>query len=741
MSHSSASLSKFSRFGRHSRSFRVTSTFLRRQLWVWPLIAAVVLAGLAWWVNDAVETVMRKQVAAELTAIRDADVTALRVWMKQQEADVKVLAMSDRIRPAVTELLAHADSDAALRQSPRQAELRAFLGPRMKVFGYTDFFVFAPSRKVIASSQDATIGVILTGYRGDLVEKALQRGAFVSRPFRSPFLYPDENGELRADRPTIVAGATTLDNQGRAQAVLSFRIRPEAEFTEILQVARLGKSGETFAFDAKGLLLSQSRFDDDLKEMGLLADLPDSHSVLTLELRDPGVNMTDGARPSLKRADQPLTKLVAAAVSGTSGVNVTGFRDYRGVPSVGAWGWLPDFEFGVSAKVDAAEAFRPLYVLRSVFWGLLALLVLSAAGIFAFMVYAAQQQYAAQKATLEARRLGQYTLEEKIGAGGMGSVYRARHAMLRRPTAVKLLDPEKMSPNSIARFEREVQLTSQLNHPNTITVYDYGRTSEGVFYYAMEYLEGITFHDLVSQYGPLPEGRVVHLLRQLCGSLAEAHACGLIHRDVKPANLILTCRGGIDDLVKVLDFGLVKAFGGEQDDRLTANHSLTGTPSYMSPEAISHPDTIDVRTDIYAVGAVGYFLLTKTPVFKADGLVELCRKHVQEQPESPSQRLGKRVSAAFEQVLLACLAKKPEDRPASAAVLLQALEQLEPDPPWSRADAHAWWAEFRSAAAEGSVPSVSESGIEIIQTVITGEDSVAGAVGDNLPRGGPAATE
>jgi serine/threonine protein kinase len=262
-----------------------------------------------------------------------------------------------------------------------------------------------------------------------------------------------------------------------------------------------------------------------------------------------------------------------------------------------------------------------------------------------------------------------------------------------------------------------------LNHPNTITVYDYGRTSDGVFYYAMEYLEGITFHDLVSEYGALPEGRVVHLLRQLAGSLAEAHASGLIHRDVKPANLILTCRGGVCDLVKVLDFGLVKAFGGEQDDRLTASHTLTGTPSYMSPEAIAHPDTIDVRTDIYAVGAVGYFLLTGTPVFTGDGLVELCRKHIQEQPEPPSQRLGKPVSAALEQVLLSCLAKKREDRPASAAVLLEALERLEPDPPWSRAEAQAWWSNFKSPSVEVSAPSVSTSGIEVMQTVITGEGS------------------
>jgi eukaryotic-like serine/threonine-protein kinase len=731
MTKTSPSLSKFSRFGRHSRSFQVTGTFLRRQLWLWPLIGAVVLVGVAWWVNSAVETVMRKQVASELVAIRDADVTALRVWMKQQQADAKVLAMSDRIRPAVTELIAHANSDAALRESPRQAELRAFLVPRMKFFGFTDFFVFSPSRKVIASSQDATIGAVLTGYRGDLIAKALATGSLISRPFRSPFLYPDEKGELRAERPTIVAAAAIPDDKGHTQAILSMRIRPEAEFTQILQMARCGQTGETFAFDDKGLILSQSRFDDDLKQVGLLADVGDTNSVLTLELRDPGVNMMNGERPSQKRADQPLTKMVVSAVSGEDGVNVDGYRDYRGVPSVGAWSWLPEYEFGIAAKADAAEAFRPLYVLRNVFWGLLGLLVLSAGGIFAFMVYAARQQLVAQKASLEARRLGQYTLEEKIGAGGMGSVYRARHAMLRRPTAVKLLDPEKMSPNAIARFEREVQLTSQLNHPNTITVYDYGRTSEGVFFYAMEFLQGITFHDLVSEYGALPEGRVIHLLRQLCGSLAEAHASGLIHRDVKPANLILTCRGGVSDLVKVLDFGLVKAFGSDQDDRLTANHALTGTPSYMSPEAISHPDTIDVRTDIYAVGAVGYYLVTGTPVFTGNGLIELCRKHLQEAPEPPSKRLGKPVSAQFEQLLLKCLAKKREDRPASAAVLLEALEELHPDPPWTREDARDWWNDFNSASVEHT-NSPSTSGIEIIQTVIAGQGTGDGSVEVNI---------
>jgi hypothetical protein len=727
-----------SRIGRGSGSLQATGTFLRRQLWAWPLLAAVVLAGLAWWVNRAVEGVMREQVAAELTTILNADVTALRVWMKEQEANAKILAVAEPVRPAVRELVALAQgkdaSETALRLSPRQAELRAFLGPRLKIFGYTDFFVIMPSVRVVASSQDAPIGMTLQGHRADFFHKVLRTRASVSRPFRSNLLYPDEHGELRAGLPTITAAAVIPDDDGQPLAVLGLRIRPEAEFTDILQVARSGQSGETFAFDDKGLLLSQSRFDEDLKRVGLLADLPDSHSVLTLELRDPGVNMMAGGRPALKRADQPLTRLVESAVSGESGINVTGFRDYRGVSSAGAWTWLPEYEFGVGTKVDAAEAFRPLSLLRALFWGLFGLLVLSAAGIYGFMMYAARQQQAAQTAALEARQLGQYALEDKIGAGGMGSVYRARHAMLRRPTAVKLLDPEKVSATTIARFEREVQLTSRLNHPNTITVYDYGRTPEGIFYYAMEYLEGINFDDLVARFGPLPEGRVVHLLRQVCGSLAEAHAVGLIHRDIKPANLILTCRGGVYDLVKVLDFGLVKAFGAGFDDQLTATHSLTGTPRYMSPEAIEQPETVDARTDIYAIGAVGYFLLTGTTVFTATSLVELCRQHVQVAPEPPSRRLGRSVSPALEKLILCCLAKKRDDRPASAAVLLDELEKLEPARPWTRADAQAWWEAFQRAQGQIAAspnPPDSVGGETVAQPTGAGPDggSLAGTSG------------
>lgn len=415
-----------------------------------------------------------------------------------------------------------------------------------------------------------------------------------------------------------------------------------------------------------------------------------------MELRDPQVNMAAGERAPIPRAQQPLTRMAADAVEGKIGLDVDGYRNYRGVPVVGAWTWLGDYDFGVATEVDAAEAYEPLRVLRFAFGLLMALLGVSAVAIFLFTIIMARQEVAVHRAVLAAKQLGQYTLQEKIGAGGMGAVYKARHALLARPTAVKLLEPDKISEIAVARFEREVQLTSQLNHPNTIAIYDFGRTPDGVFYYAMEYLDGINLEDLVARFGPLPEGRVINILRQTCGSLGEAHALGLIHRDVKPANIVLNLRGGVADFVKVLDFGLARAVGVEAEARLTAANIVTGTPLYLAPEAIERPASSDARADLYALGAVAYYLLTGVPVFTGRSLVEICMAHVKTPPIPPSARLGKPISPRLESVILKCLAKASRDRYLSAADLDAALGECAIECPWPTAEAQKWWRQYQT---------------------------------------------
>jgi eukaryotic-like serine/threonine-protein kinase len=299
--------------------------------------------------------------------------------------------------------------------------------------------------------------------------------------------------------------------------------------------------------------------------------------------------------------------------------------------------------------------------------------------------------YGLRREIAQVRRLGQYTLERLIGEGGMGSVYAARHALLRRPTAVKLLSAERAGPESIARFEREVQLTSALTHPNTVAVYDYGRTPDGTFYYAMEYIPGLSLEELVQRFGPQPPARVVHVLLQAVDALSEAHAVGLVHRDVKPANILLCRRGGRADVVKLVDFGLVKDIGHEQAPALSRAHTLAGTPLYIAPESINDPDGVDHRVDIYAIGAVGYFLLTGSPPFEGKGVVEICSHHLHTAPVPPSKRVDTAIPAELEQLLLACLAKKPADRPQSARQLRELLSRSGRELDWTEADAEGWW--------------------------------------------------
>jgi eukaryotic-like serine/threonine-protein kinase len=303
------------------------------------------------------------------------------------------------------------------------------------------------------------------------------------------------------------------------------------------------------------------------------------------------------------------------------------------------------------------------------------------------------------------RRLGQYTLEHKIGSGGMGVVYRASHAMLRRPTAIKLLPPDRAGQASLVRFEREVQMTAQLSHPNTVAVYDYGRTPDGVFYYAMEYLDGINLEELVREYGPQPAGRVVAILDQVCGALAEAHELGLVHRDIKPANIILTERGGEPDVAKVLDFGLVKPVAPDAAGvTLSGSAVLAGTPLYMSPEAMMTPDSGDPRSDLYAIGAVAYYLLTAHPVFEADSVAEIVGHHLHTEPVTPSRRTSHRIPADLEALVLRCLRKTPQQRPQSARALRDALRHCVIQP-WTSDDATSWWRTFRAKERTSEVRS------------------------------------
>jgi eukaryotic-like serine/threonine-protein kinase len=324
-----------------------------------------------------------------------------------------------------------------------------------------------------------------------------------------------------------------------------------------------------------------------------------------------------------------------------------------------------------------------------------------------FSIYGSHKISVLRQQAFEARRLGQYRIKHRLGVGGMGEVYLAEHVLLRRPCALKLIRPERAGdPTNLARFEREVRATAALTHPNIVEIFDYGRPDDGTFYYAMEYLPGLSLHELVRRYGSLPPERAVHLLRQVCGALQEAHAAALSHRDVKPGNILVCQRVGQHDVAKLLDFGLVRAHGlAGSGEKLTQEGAIAGTPAYTSPEQAAGKSDVDARSDLYSLGAVAYFLLTGRPPFVRDSAVQTLAAHLGEPVVAPDWHRPD-VPADLQAVVLRCLEKAPARRFPDADELAQALARCRCADQWTREQAAAWWRDYAAGdqqeASEGA---------------------------------------
>ncbi len=337
------------------------------------------------------------------------------------------------------------------------------------------------------------------------------------------------------------------------------------------------------------------------------------------------------------------------------------------------------------------------------------------AGAIGVACVASRVNLGLRRRSYEAGHLGQYEIHGKLGAGAMGEVYGATHSLLNRPTAIKLLRPEIAGESSLRRFEREVKQTSRLTHPNSVGIYDYGHTADGVFYYAMELLDGANLREIVESTGPMPPGRVVHVLSAACGALAEAHSEGMVHRDIKPANIMLCRQGGENDVVKILDFGLVKSLRQEAPE---LDGVIMGTPETMAPEAV-YPEMMGPRADLYSLSAVGYYLLTGTPLFVATDVREYIRLHQTKQPEPPRSR-NPAIPHDLEQAILRGLSKDPGMRAKNAVTMRAQLLDCEAAGSWLATDADEWWSGFEKPSPMEH--STSSSGAEsIMATALIGE--------------------
>jgi serine/threonine-protein kinase len=520
--------------------------------------------------------------------------------------------------------------------------------------------------------------------------------------FSAPMTEADRVGSVASDalqRPLVWFSAPVRDDGGAVIGALNIGKYADERFSAVFAAARLGETGEAYAFDLQGRMLSKSRFRAELEDTARLP--PGRSEILNLQLldRDPD-RETNGEREGVQ-----FTRLIESARAGRakadgaldSGVITEPYRNYLGHPVVGAWRWLAHFDLGVAVEVGEAEAYAPLQRLQRAF---LAVLVAAGSALL-FLLVAMVRIVRLRRERDEAQRVGNYELIEEVGQGGMARVYRARHRLLKRPTAVKIIELAVANDEMLARFDREVRLASQLMHPNTVEVFDYGRTADGQPFYAMEFLDGLTLQQIVDAHGPMPPERTVHVLRGIAGSLSEAHAMGLVHRDIKPANVMLCRRGGEYDVVKVLDFGLVKDTRSEPTRDLTRALKVLGTPAYMAPERIEHAGSADLRSDLYALGAVGFFLLAGRQPFAADNDLALAYQVVHAHPPdlvALVPALGA-TPAALElaRVVVACLAKDPAQRPQQATALIDLLDRLALQIPWAPAGARAWWDEHDAA--------------------------------------------
>jgi hypothetical protein len=704
---------------------------LKPPIWVLPLAFAGLVALFGWWGNGQLRATIEGGLKAQLSTTLKANVTALGIWSTNQMRLATALTEDAAVRRSAVAIL---QLPPGGRDSRPGAAVESFIGeirPRLSQLGYgnvqlvdTNLVVRVNSmhpqmrgNNMVSDSHTNKFALLLLTGQPVIItpfwpEMLTQQRRVYRSSYDDIFAY----GMLRQyNRRTQVAAARhrgdarllmqvaapVRDYSDIIVGALALVIDPDKEFSRILSVARSGRTGETYAFDQTGLMISHSRFDGQLKRLGLL-ESTNLSSALNVRLYDPGGDLTKGFKPAeSEQYAHLLTRLVATAINDVDIVDVKPSRDYRGVPVVGASCWLPQYGFGVATQIDAAEAYRPLRVLQLVFVVLVLSLLLCATGMFVFSYATLEWRHRLNAMELKLKQLGQYTLEEKVGEGGMGVVYRAKHALLRRDTAVKLLLPGRASDLAVARFEREVRLTCQLMHPNTIQVYDYGHTPEGIFYYAMEFLRGVNLHDLVVQFGPQSEGRVIHIMAQVCASLAEAHALGLIHRDIKPGNVFLCRRAGVADCVKVLDFGLVRDFRSAEPEAAGPDgvRAIEGTPWFMPPEAVHGSAPTDPRSDIYSLGALSYFLLTQCYIFDAETMEEIQEKQLSCAPVPPTQRTPNPISSDMEKLLLSCLEKDMAKRPQSANELRLRLLALPAAADWTSEARTAWWDAYESRPA------------------------------------------
>jgi serine/threonine-protein kinase len=673
-------------------------------------IAVLILAGVGWWTWTGVKHSVEDARRSYVRAVLDAKVAALEVWVSAKRAEAERWATVPDVAGAVRTLVAAASAGAtreALASSPAQAQFARLLAPAVSTDPERVAANAVDSRgRIVAARAAAQVGLTVgKSMQGDLAHVFAGESRFLSPRPESERL--PGAGKEAFTRPVTWFAAPVRDPEGKVVAALQIGSYADARFSRILappaELADPESSSDVYAFDENGLLLTTSRYREALRAAGLLAPGAQT-AAFNIRLRDPGVDLRGDERAPSDYAERALTRLAETAIASRRaedpaqrrGELLEPYRNYVGREVIGAWQWLPEYDMGVAIELAASEAYAPMRYLRIALLTIFGLLVV-AVGV------ALGSTFSLAQLDREVRQLGQYRIQGKIDEGGMATVHHAVHALLKRPTAVKILKPALATDELIARFEREVTLASRLQHPATVEIFDYGRTRDGTFYYAMEYIDGITLARLVEKDGAQSAPRVAHILKQVCESLREAHSKGLVHRDIKPANIMICERGGESDVAKVLDFGLVKDVRATDTRDITQFARMLGTPTYMAPERIRNPAEASPAVDIYAVGAVAFLLLTGKRVFDAPNELELARIVLEVEAPRASVIAKQSIPRGLDALIARCLAKDPSARPQRIEDLIEVFAAVLTEHPWTHDDAARWWQDYNAAREMAAV--------------------------------------
>ena len=661
------------------------------------IVSLVVFTLLSWYLDRSINRFVRESVEQSLNTLIKEERFSVENWLDAEFRIGSIWASNATVVELVQQIdtaFRAGDSEAKAMKAASD-DLRRTLTNLASGTGELRYAVWNREFRLIADSDDPTplIGNASTPFGGSILSRIFQKEQVLWLLTNDGYITSGFKLPEKPTKPSLALVLPIVDPNTNSPiaAILLTVTGMQDRFESVFAVGRSGESGETYAINKDAYLVTTSRFVHQLADAGLLRkDIDSPLEAQQIRTANPGGDITAGFTPDTsERAQWPLTKAAAICISKEDNIDIDGYADYRGVPVVGAWTWLDKYGFGIITEVNKHEAYAALTPLRTAFRSLIGLLGLLLVALVAHTGLAVR----ARKLRAIDGEVGPYKIGKQIGEGGLAKVYLARHSLLNRDCALKILRPDRSNAQNLSRFAREVQLACRLTHPNSISIYDYGNMADGSFYCAMEYIAGYTLHQIVEVDGPQAPTRVAKIVYEICRSLREAHSRGMVHRDIKLQNIMLCERGGEYDCVKVLDFGLAKEVSSEQHFS-TETRVLVGTPMYIAPERIADPRCLDPRSDIFSLGVLAHILITGRDPFVSTSSIEAMYNALKQEPVLPSTVCDRSIPVELDQLIYDCQLRNLQDRPQTVDAIIDRLLASGLVQQWTDERAKQWWERY-----------------------------------------------